>query len=131
MSWIERNIKWIMLIAGVFTLGMLYAFFAPFAALQTLFGQSLEGPVANMVVRNWGGLIALVGALLVYGAYRPALRRFILIITGISKVVFIALVICGGTLFLGHLIAIAALVDVVILLLFAAYLAATRHRPAV
>ncbi|HET9766620.1 MAG TPA: hypothetical protein VFS60_07225 [Thermoanaerobaculia bacterium] len=131
MSWIERNIKWIMLVAGIFTLGMLYAAFCPEAALRTLFGESLEGPVANMVVRNWGALISLVGALIVYGAYRPARRRFILVVSGISKIVFVALVIGGGTQFLGHLIAVAALVDIVVLLLFAAYLAATRHRPAV
>ena len=90
MSWIVRRIKVIMLISGIFTLGMLYAFFAPFAALRTLFGDSLggalEGPVANMVVRNWGALIALVGAMIIYGAFHPPLRRFILTTTALSKV---------------------------------------------
>ena len=130
MGWTERNIKWIMLVSGIFTLGMLYAFVAPFAALRTLFGASLEGPVANMVVRNWGALIALIGAMIVYGAYRPAVRRFVLATTGISKVVFIWLVIAGGTQFLGHPIAIAALVDIVVVLLFAVYLVATRRSSA-
>ena len=130
MGWIERNIRWIMLVSGIFTLGMLYAFFAPFAALSTLFGATLEGPVANMVVRNWGALIALVGAMIVYGAYHPAVRRFILGTTAISKVVFIALVIAGGTQFLGHLIAIAALVDVAVVVLFVGYLWSTRGRSA-
>jgi hypothetical protein len=130
MSWIERNIKWILVVTGLFTLGMLYAFFAPFAALQTLFGATLEGPVANMVVRNWGALIALVGAMILYAAYRPAVRRFVLVTTGISKIVFVWLVICGGTQFLGHPIAIAALVDIVVLVLFAAYLWRTRRSAA-
>jgi hypothetical protein len=127
MGWVERNIKGIMLVSGIFTLGMLYAFFAPFAALQFFFGQTLEGPVANLVVRNWGALIALIGAMIVYGAFRPALRRFILKVTGLSKVVFIWLVIAGGIQLLAHPIAIAALVDVVIVLLFAIYLVTTRR----
>ena len=126
MSWIVRRIKAIMLVSGIFTLGMLYAFFAPFAALRTLFGESLggalEGPVANMVVRNWGALIALVGAMIVYGAFHPAVRRFVLATTALSKVVFIWLVIAGGSQFLGHPIAVAALIDVVVVLLFAVYL---------
>ena len=126
MSWIERNIRWILIVAGLFTLGMLYAFFAPFAALQCLFGQTLEGPVANMVVRNWGALIALIGGMILYASNHPACRRFILWVTGISKIVFIWLVIAGGTQFLGHPIALAALVDIVIVLLFAGYLWKTR-----
>lgn len=130
MSWIERNIKWILVVTGLFTLGMLYAFFAPFAALQTLFGATLEGPVANMVVRSWGAFIALVGAMILYVAYRPAVRRFVLVTTGISKIIFVWLVICGGTQFLGHPIAIAALVDIVVIVLFAAYLWRTRRSAA-
>ncbi|HXT22956.1 MAG TPA: hypothetical protein VN923_19565 [Thermoanaerobaculia bacterium] len=122
MSWIVRRIKAIMLVSGIFTLGQLYAFVAPFGALRTLFGASLEGPVANMVVRNWGALIALIGAMIVYGAFHPPLRRFILATTAVSKVVFIGLVIAGGSQFLGHPIAIAALVDVVVVLLFTVYL---------
>jgi hypothetical protein len=126
MSWIGRNIKGIMLVAGVFTFGLIFAFVAPWAALRTLFGASLEGPVANMVVRNWGALIALVGGMILYGAYRPAVRRFILATTAISKLVFVGLVIGGGTDFLGHWIAVAALVDIVVVMLFAGYLWSTR-----
>ncbi|HEV8238528.1 MAG TPA: hypothetical protein VGS57_04090 [Thermoanaerobaculia bacterium] len=128
MSWIERNIRWVMVVAGLFTLGLLYAFLCPFQALQCLFGQTLAGPVANMVVRNWGFLIGLVGGMILYGSNHPEVRRFVLVVTGISKVVFVGLVIGGGTLFLGHLIALAAIVDVVIVLLFAAYLWKTWGR---
>ena len=35
---------------------------APEAALRSTFGESVSGPVADIVVRNWGSLIALVGA---------------------------------------------------------------------
>ena len=72
MMWITRQIKAVMLIAGRLTSTMLYALVAPQAALQSTFGEGLDGPVAEIVVRNWGALIGLVGALLIYGAFQPA-----------------------------------------------------------
>jgi len=38
------------------------------AALRSNFGVALEGPVSEIVVRNWGALIGLVGAMLIYVA---------------------------------------------------------------
>jgi hypothetical protein len=48
-----------------------------------------------------------------------------------SWVAFIALVIGGGSNFMGHPIVSAALADIAIVVLFAAYLVATARRPAV
>jgi len=61
MSWIVDRIKWIMIVSGALTCTMIYAAFAPEAALHSTFGRTLEGPVAEIVVRNWGALITLVG----------------------------------------------------------------------
>ena len=47
MSAIIRNIKAIMLISGVLTATMIYAAIAPAAALQSNFGESLNGPLAE------------------------------------------------------------------------------------
>ena len=77
LHWITTRIKWVMLVSGALTFTMIYAAFSPTQALQSAFGESLEGPVANIVVRNWGALIALVGAMLVYGAFRPAVRPLV------------------------------------------------------
>jgi hypothetical protein len=56
-----------------------YAIFFPQAALTSLFGESLSGgALAQIVVRSWGTLITLVGAMLVYGAFRPNQRPLIL-----------------------------------------------------
>jgi hypothetical protein len=99
MRWIVGNVKWIMVISGVLTFTMIYAAIAPDAALRFSFGETLEGPVAEIVVRNWGLLIALVGAMLIYGAYDPAARPLILTVAGIGKVFFIALVLSHGTRF--------------------------------
>jgi hypothetical protein len=65
MNWIVGNIKWIMLVSGLLTCTMLYGAVAPKAALRSTFGEALEGPVADIVVRNWGALIGLVGAMLI------------------------------------------------------------------
>ena len=129
MNWISTNIKWIMIISGVLTSTMVYAAIAPDAALQSNFGESLEGPLARMIVRNWGALIAMVGAMLIYGAFKPAARGMALSMAGASKVVFIALVLSEGNRFLGQQVSVAVAVDSVMVLLFLAYalVSGSRH----
>jgi hypothetical protein len=129
MSWLESKMKWIMLVGGLFTIATLYAFVAPSAALVSLFGESIEGPVANVVVRNWGFLIATVGALLIYGAFRPAARPLTLTVAVVTKVVFIGLVLAGPRSFLHHQIGLGVVVDSALVLIFAIYLwSASRRR---
>jgi hypothetical protein len=126
MNWIVAGMKWIMLVAGLLTCTMLYAAIAPQAALRGTFGETLEGPVADLVVRNWGMLIALVGAMLIYGAYRETARPLVLAVAGISKLTFIALVLTIGRQFLSYQAGIAVVSDVLQVALFAGYLIATR-----
>ena len=73
MNLITANIKWVMLISGALTFTMVYAVIAPEAALTSTFGEPLHGPVAEVVVRNWGALIALIGGMLIYGLRDPLL----------------------------------------------------------
>ena len=103
-----------------------YAAIAPEAALESNFGESLDGPVADVVVRNWGVLIGLIGAMLIYAARHPALRPMTLTVAGASKAVFIALVLSHGRAFLGGQAGIAVLVDAIWVVVFAAYLVSTR-----
>lgn len=126
MQWIIARIKWIMLVSGALTCTMLFAAIAPQAALRTTFGPVLEGPVAEIVVRNWGALIALIGALLIYGAFNPPSRRLILTVATISKLIFMLLVVTYGREYLGKA-GIALAVDLIAVALFAAYLAADRR----
>lgn len=126
MTWIVANIKWIMIVSGVLTATMIYAAFAPEAALRSTFGETLNGPLAQVVVRNWGALIALVGAMLIYGAFHPAGRLLILIVAGVSKAIFIALVLSQGGRYLGHQAGLAVAIDLVMITLFAWYLLAAR-----
>ncbi len=127
LNWVVAKIKWIMLVSGALTCTMLYAAIAPQAALRSTFGESLEGPLAEIVVRNWGALIALVGAMLIYGAYDAPGRPLILTVAGISKLVFIALVLAHGRDFLGHQVGVAILIDLAAVALFIAYLIGVRR----
>lgn len=127
MRIIVANIKWIMLASGVLTCTMIYAAIAPQAALRGTFGETLEGPLAEIVVRNWGVLITLVGAMLIYGAYHAAVRPLVLTVAGAGKLVFIALVLAQGSRYLGQQAGIAIALDAVWVVLFALYLAATRR----
>src|ERR1044072_6385674 len=91
MNVLTKNIKWLMLVSGAPTCTMVYAAIAPDAALTSTFGQTLDGPVAAVVVRNWGALIALVGGMLIYGASPAPSRPLALTVATLSKVVFITL----------------------------------------
>jgi hypothetical protein len=127
MRLIDAWIKWIMLLSGLLTVTMLYAAIAPQAALISMFGETLEGPLAQIVVRNWGALIGLVGVMLIYGAFEPPKRPLILIIAGISKLIFIGLVLSQGGRYLGHQAGVAIIIDLLMVILFAIYLV-SAHR---
>jgi hypothetical protein len=126
MNFLERNIKWVMLVSGVLTCTMAYAAIAPQAALLSTFGETLQGPLAEVVVRNWGALITLVGVMLIWGAFDPGLRTMALTVAGISKLVFAALVLSHGGRYLGHQAGIAIAVDLVWVVVFAWYLLGAR-----
>ena len=128
MLWIVKRLKWIMLISGVLTCTMLYAAIDPQGALRQTFGTTLEGPLANIVVRNWGVLITLVGALLIYGAYRPASRPLVLVVAIVSKLVFIGLVLVYGQAYLGTA-GLAIGFDLVVVGLFIVALVQMRKPP--
>ena len=126
MQLIAKHIKWLMMVSGVLTCSMFYAAIAPQAALQNTFGDSLSGPVAEIVVRNWGMLIGLVGALLIYGAYVPVHRTLIVIIASLSKATFIALVLTFGKQYLDKA-GVAIGFDAMVVALFIVYLATLKR----
>jgi hypothetical protein len=76
-------------------------------------------------------LITLVGVMLIYGAVDPLQRPLVLIVSGISKAVFIALVLSQGQRYLGYQAGIAVMIDLLMTGLFSWYLLAatiTRRR---
>lgn len=126
MKLIIAGMKWIMIASGALTCTMLYAVIAPQESLRSTFGESLDGPLAEIVVRNWGALITLVGAMLIYGAYHPPVRPLVLAVAGLSKLAFIGLVLAYGMQYLGPQAGLAIGLDLVAVALFAAYLLGTR-----
>ena len=126
MRWFAANVKWIMILSGVLTCTMFYAAVAPEAALKSTFGESLTGPLAEIIVRNWGALIGLIGVLLIWAAYVPPSRAIALTIAGISKLVFIGLILSLGSQFMGQQAGIAVITDAVMVVLYALCLAAMR-----
>jgi hypothetical protein len=127
MSWIVENIHRLMIVSGLLTLTMVYAAIAPEAALRSTFGESMAGPVADIVVRNWGALIALMGAMLIYGARKPAVRELALTVAGASKAIFVALVLSHGGRFLSNQAGIAVIIDLMWVLVFVTYLLSVRQ----
>ncbi len=127
MNWVVTKIKAIMIVCGTLTCTMLFAALAPQAALRSIFGETLEGPLAEIVVRNWGALIALGGAMLIYGAYDPAVRTLTLVAASVSKLVFVGLVLGQGGRYLTQQASVAVVGDLVIVALFAAYLLGVRR----
>lgn len=128
MAWLARQMKWFMLVSGALTCTMIYVALAPQAALRTSFGSSLEGPVAEIVVRNWGALIALVGLMLIYGAFVEPARRLVLAVAVLSKTTFITLVLVYGRELLAHQVRTAVVLDTLCVVVFGAYLLGTKHR---
>jgi hypothetical protein len=128
MRFFISNFKWIMLISGLLTCTMLQALISPQASLISNFGQTIDVPLAEIIVRNWGALIGLVGIMLIYGAFTESVRRFVLVIAGSSKIIFILLVISSNESYMGFGVGTAVIVDSIMVALYTAYLLFTFKR---
>ena len=130
MKWIVQYIKWIMLVAGILTASMFYTALAPNSSLLHSFHQNLEagGALAELIVRNWGFLVGLIGLMLIYGAFVPPARRLVLSVATISKIWFVGLLLTVGREYLDHPIHAALVVDSLEVLLFLAYLLMTGRQ---
>jgi hypothetical protein len=122
------NMKWVMLVSGALTCTMLYAVISPEAAQRTTFGEALSGPLAGVIVRNWAALVVIGGVMLIYGAFHPPSRPPILMMTALGKAAFIVLVLAQGGRYLSQQAGVAVALDSVMVVVFTAYLIATRRR---
>lgn len=92
--------KAILIVGGLLTMSMVMVAIDPAfglaqsfgAAASGVLGDPLPGPIAELIVRNWGALIALYGAALVYAAFVPAVRGLVLVLAMTGKAFFIFLV---------------------------------------
>ena len=97
MKMIVKNIKWVMLIAGGVTCTTLAAALTPQEALLNMFGFNLTEPLAILIVRSWGFLVFLMGALLIYGAFKEDSRVLCIVTAVTSKIGFLLLIFLFGS----------------------------------
>jgi ABC-type cobalamin transport system permease subunit len=114
---------WALLLCGVLTTTMIRAALDPHQAMLETFGEPIGGPWSEMVVRNWGILITLMGLMLIYAAFRPEVRPLVLTVAGASKIGFIVLVLSDIRTSPAQQVLVAVCVDTFMVCIFAAYLA--------
>jgi hypothetical protein len=85
---LAAQIEWILLITGLVTAGALLLFLAPVTMMKVLFGQAPSDALSILIVRHWGLLVFLVGALLAYAAYHAEVRGPAMIVAIAEKVAF-------------------------------------------
>ena len=86
---IERHIKPILVVTGIITASMIAAFFAPAIVLNQLFSEPPSDAVSLAITRHWGLLVFCFGGLLVWAAYRPEIRKPVLVFTIVEKVALV------------------------------------------
>lgn len=126
MAILVDNMQWVLLVCGLLTLSMLQAVFAPRATMRAYFGEAPDSKAADLLMRNWGMLVAAGGVLLIYAAFMPEARPIALVFTGLTKLAFISLVLMACGAFLKKQAGLAVVIDGVMVVLFAAYLFATQ-----
>jgi hypothetical protein len=68
---------------------MIAAFFAPATLLNQLFADAPSDAVSLAITRHWALLVFCFGALLVYAAYHPGVRKPVLVVTIIEKIALV------------------------------------------
>ncbi len=130
MNVLVDNMQWVLLVCGLLTLSMIQAVFTPRATMRTYFGEAPDSKASDLLMRNWGMLVAAGGALLIYAAFTPEVRPLVLTFVGATKASFITLVLLAGGAVLKKQAGLAVVIDGIMVVLFAAYLLATLQAPA-
>jgi hypothetical protein len=71
---------------------MLVQFVAPSSVVSHTFGETPSGAASVVLARHWGLLLFCIGALLVYSAFDPAIRRAAVLLALVEKAGFAACV---------------------------------------
>ncbi|HEY1654480.1 MAG TPA: hypothetical protein VGF86_05150 [Candidatus Tumulicola sp.] len=82
----------ILLVTGILTLAGGIGALAPRRSAALLFGIDAPDAATTLVVRHWSLLIALVGVLLIWAAYDPAIRVPVMVVAAIEKFAIAAFV---------------------------------------
>jgi uncharacterized protein YjeT (DUF2065 family) len=115
---------WVLIVCGVLTTTMIFPMIAPRLAFKYIFGEVANGPLGDLLTRNWGQMIFATGLLLIYAAYHEEARLPILMFASFTKLTFASLVISNGGRYLRKRAIQVAGGDLVMVGLFVWYLLA-------
>ena len=85
---IGTHIEIILIVTGATTTMALAQFIAPASVSRIIYGATPTEVVGIALVRHWGLLVFLVGVLLIYAAFHPALREPVTIVAALEKTAF-------------------------------------------
>jgi hypothetical protein len=84
---IGAHIEVILIVTGAATAAIaLMQFLAPTAMLRMVCGAAPTDMASLVLARHWGLLIFLIGTLLIYAAFHPAVRDPAMVVAAIEKV---------------------------------------------
>jgi hypothetical protein len=89
---IAKRIDTILLVTGALTCLAVVGFLFPDPLLRNFFSEECRSANVLLMVRHWSLLVFLVGGLLVYAAYPPAVRSAALVVATVEKLALGALV---------------------------------------
>ena len=124
MSWIVTNMDWVLIVCGALTATMLVPMIAPRLAFNYMFSEVADGPLGDLLTRNWGQMIFATGLLLIYAAFHEEARLPVLVFASFTKLTFAALVLSNGGRYARKLAMQIAVGDLIMAGLFVWYLLA-------
>jgi hypothetical protein len=118
---IGTHIEIILIFTGATTAMALAQFVAPASVSRIIYGAAPTEVVGITLVRHWGLLVFLVGVLLIYAAFHPAVRELVTVVAAVEKIGF-GLGIFGTSLRRYPIAAAIAVGDILIALVYVIYL---------
>jgi len=83
---IGAHIDIILIVTGALTALALLQFIAPVPMLRMIYGDAPTDEVSLSLARHWGLLIFLIGVLLIYAAFHPAVRNPATLLAALEKI---------------------------------------------
>ncbi len=118
---LTESIHWVLFVTGAITASMLLQFLAPRPILSSFFGLDVEDEVTLFFARTAALPVALMGVLLVWAGFEPALRTPVMVVVLAGKAAFVASILVDwSTLGRGYGLTVAF--DSICVALYAAYL---------
>lgn len=116
-------IGWILVASGIITaFGGLVAVLSPRFQLRSTYGVESPTSIALFLTRHWGVLVFVIGGLIIYSAYDPAIRVPVLLAASAEKFA-IGLLVFGGPVPRTKGMTVVAVMDGIFAILYVAYLA--------